>query len=1202
MQRIQKLELIGFKSFCDRTSVVFHEGITGIVGPNGCGKSNLADAISWVVGEQSPKSLRTDRMEGVIFSGTQSRKATSLAEVVISMSLAPGLRLPDGIEINSESFTIGRRLYRSGESEYSLDGRRCRLKDIQALLEGTGLGPNSYALIEQGRIGQILSSKPADRRSLIEEAARITLFKSRRYSAEAKLEAAQQNLLRVHDIIREVARQLNSLRRQAAKARRYKRMRDELRGVQRLKLAMEERQVRARLQDCSTRLTAAQEQERRILSDITQAESERQEVQDACRAGEEVVETSREALAELKLRASRAQGELQNQQALGNSLRERLSQLDHEQIAIGERGALIQKEQERLGKSAAALDEEIAQAQNTLDQEQSKTSLVEGAMRQTELEIDRLQSALLSGAGKLSDWKNTRARCQENLQRVAVRADLLEGERAGKMREKSSLQAELDALREAAAGRAAERESTCARRAELEMRAARLAGQIEQATAEQTALQQEYSLLQHRLSSLEEIERRRSNYSEGVQKYLATRLPGETNFSVQTLADQVETDPAYEAAIEDYLNDPLQFILVDRLEEAVSGVDRLRRIGAGKCTFMTIRNGHAHESAPQRAAVSGEGVLGYLDDLLSMKEEVRHAFERALPEYAATLMVSDLPTAFRVADSHPGTANFLTVGGEAYSPRGRLSAAAERKPMAGFLALKREKKELTSKIATLRRKLQGTQEQMAEFKKQQASAAEELRSVSASIHALELESISLGHKIAQFEGDIEKLKRTEHVAEGELDQLRSERTSYEARMQEAATGIEEIEKIARQGQEEARALSARLESLRTENSTLARNLAGLVSACAVKRERRSGVETDLRRLAAEAGEIKVRAEAAAAETITTAEKIAGVERNSQAAEAEIQSLAGRTQKAEALLAEHQKNLAARRQQMADFDQALRALHLERENIMGARGTIEIEQARLESDFQHLERFCQEEFHAALEQVCGEIQEEEWAREYPQVVAQHDELRGRIESFGAINMRALEEYQELDERYQFLTKQRSDIEQSIADTQKAIAEINRRSIEQFEDAFKNIRENFKEVFQILFKGGQCDLQLLDEGDVLESGIEIIAQPPGKKLQNVLLLSGGEKALTALALLIAIFRYRPSPFCVLDEVDAPLDDANITRFTELIAELSRETQFIIVTHNKRTMEIAQTLYGVTMEEPGVSKIVGVDFRPRQVALAS
>ena len=319
-------------------------------------------------------------------------------------------------------------------------------------------------------------------------------------------------------------------------------------------------------------------------------------------------------------------------------------------------------------------------------------------------------------------------------------------------------------------------------------------------------------------------------------------------------------------------------------------------------------------------------------------------------------------------------------------------------------------------------------------------------------------------------------------------------------------------------------------------------------------------------------------------------------------ETRIADLAQQIAGTEATLAERQQDLNAQREALDSLEEQARGLHAEREQALGVRGAIEIEQARIESDMQHLERDCQDEFHAPLEEILTHIEAADWQREYREVIQAFETLRERIANFGAINMRALEEYQELEERYQFLSSQRADIEQSIADTQKAITEINRRSVEQFQDAFTHIRENFIEVFQILFKGGQCDLRLLDEGDLLDSGVDIVAQPPGKRLQNVLLLSGGEKALTALALLIAIFRYRPSPFCVMDEVDAPLDDANVTRFTELIIALSKETQFLLITHNKKTMEVAQTLYGVTMEEPGVSKIVSVDFRTHEQALAS
>jgi chromosome segregation protein len=410
MAQIEKLEMIGFKSFCDRTQLSFHQGITAVVGPNGCGKSNIADAISWVVGEQSAKSLRTDRMEGIIFNGTQARKATSMAEVILSLKLLDNLRVPEGLDLNPEGFTVGRRLYRSGESEYYIDGRRCRLKDILALFEGTGLGPNSYALMEQGRIGQILSSKPADRRSLIEEAARITLFKSRRYSAETKLELAQQNLARVHDIIREVARQLNSLKRQAAKARRYNRLRDELRGVHKLKLGLEQRELAGKLEACTRRFSEAVEWEQSILRDLARAEDNRSQSQEACRRQEELANRSREDLGNLKLDAERAQSAKQQQEVQKDDLEKRLKDLERETISIEERRALIEREQERLQVYRQRLLEEISTEREVLDREQARNEELVQAIRESEGKIEALRSILLNGAGELSDLRNLQAR------------------------------------------------------------------------------------------------------------------------------------------------------------------------------------------------------------------------------------------------------------------------------------------------------------------------------------------------------------------------------------------------------------------------------------------------------------------------------------------------------------------------------------------------------------------------------------------------------------------------------------------------------------------------------------------------------------------------------------------------------------------------------------------------------------------------
>ncbi len=1203
MHQIQKLEIVGFKSFCDRTQIVFHEGCTAIVGPNGCGKSNIADAISWVVGEQSAKSLRTDRMEGVIFNGTQARKATNFAEVTLSLSLLANPNLPEELKlsINPEAFTVGRRLYRSGESEYHLDGRRCRLKDIQALFEGTGLGPNSYALIEQGRIGQILSSKPADRRSLIEEAARITLFKSRRYSAEMKLELAQQNLLRVNDIVSEVTRQLNSLRRQAAKARRYNRLREELRGLQKLKVGMEQRELQGRMEQCAARFAAAQQQEQAVLTALARLEESRVSGQEVLRELGERVNQTRDRLAELRVDAGNSSSLKQSQEAQSRGLAERSKDLDRELGTITDREQLVRREQERLAQFSESLNTEIEKEQALLDAEQARSEVLQESIKKTEAEIEEKRAFLLNRAGKLSDLKNQQTRCQENLQRIAARTDRIEAEREVRAGESGRTRNQLAGFMEQTSATAIRGGEIASQQEQLEARAAKLAKRLDQVTAELAGKQEEHSIMQHRYVSLEEVERRRTNYSEGVQKFLSTQTPGEEACTAQTLADLLETDAAYEAAVEDYLNDPLQYILVGGLEDAVQSVERVKRIGAGKCTFMTLRNGHSQHVPASRPAVGGDGVVGYLDDLLRMRDDVREAFERALPEYASTVMVTDLPTALRVAETHSGM-NFLTMTGEAYSPKGTLSAVGERKSMAGFLALKREKRNLERNLASLRTKIEKIRAEAAELRTEQTSVSESLQALGAEARKLDIEKLVLQHQIERLEAELHKIEQSENVAAMELSQLLAEKSEFETKRAEADAGIEEIEERSRLSSEELHELSARLESLKSDNLALSKTLAALASAHAVKRERLSGVESELQRLGREAEDLKRRNAAIHTEKSQALEGIAELEAARKATEQLIVELSRKISETEAALAGQQNDLAAQQDVLAALEGQLRSTHEEREKAMGVRNTIEIEKTRIESDLEHLRRNCEEEFHQTVNDILAQIEESDWQRDHAEVVQSFESLRERVEGFGAINMRALEEYQELEERYQFLSNQKTDIEQSIADTMKAIAEINRRSIEQFQDAFMNIRENFIEVFQILFKGGQCDLRLLDEGDLLESGIDIVAQPPGKRLQNVLLLSGGEKALTALALLIAIFRYRPSPFCVLDEVDAPLDDANVIRFTELISALSKETQFLIITHNKRTMEIAQTLYGVTMEDPGVSKIVSVDFRTHEEALAS
>jgi chromosome segregation protein len=872
-----------------------------------------------------------------------------------------------------------------------------------------------------------------------------------------------------------------------------------------------------------------------------------------------------------------------------------------EKSAIEERSELIQHEIERLTRMAEDLDTELSSEKEFLESEQAKSDLMLDAIQQTESKIDELRSFLLTGATRLTDLKNVQARCQEILDRISISRTRLENEREVKSQEHAAKSDELENTRkqyETKAARLGEISSSCD---DLETRLGELSARLEQVSAEMSEQVNEQGLLQHRFSSLEEVERRRSNYSDGVQKYLSTKIPGEEECRAKTLADYIETDPAYETALESYLNDPLQYILVENRKDAVHSIDRLKRIGAGKCTFLTIQNGHSKHTHQPRPELKGEGIVGYLDDLLQMDPEVKHAFERALPEYASTIMVSDLNTAFRVSEKSSG-GSFLTLSGESYSPRGTLSAIGEQKSVSGFLALKREKRELERKLTKLQNRIQATREEHESLKNEQESTGESLKVLSAESRSLEVETALSRQEIIRLESELEKIGQAENVAASELTQLADERCQVERRLNEAAVQIGEIEKRSGHGTEELQELNTRLQSLRSDSAALMKELGTLTSAHAVKQERRTGMDSDLRRLGAESEEALRRIETNRSETAICQRRVQELEIAQQEVRTRIADCNRNIEVTGGMLEEKQQELTEQRETLANMEEKLRQFQASREGAMDSRNKIEIEKARLESDLEHLNQNCLEEFRLPIQEVLSDIPDSDWEREYSEVAESCNKIRQTVENFGGINMRALEEYQELDQRYQFLNGQRLDIEKSIEDTRKAISEINRRSIEQFGEAFKAIRQHFQEVFQMLFDGGQCDLKLLDEGDILESGIDIIAQPPGKHLQNVLLLSGGEKALTALALLIAIFRYRPSPVCVLDEVDAPLDDANINRFTRMISELSQNTQFIIITHNKNTMEIARTLYGITMEEPGISKVIGVDFRQHQEALAS
>jgi chromosome segregation protein len=559
----------------------------------------------------------------------------------------------------------------------------------------------------------------------------------------------------------------------------------------------------------------------------------------------------------------------------------------------------------------------------------------------------------------------------------------LESERKTRAQERAALLEQLSDFRSRSESTQSRITEISGLRDELENRASQALQRVEQTTAEMTSRQEEHSIMQHRFSSLEEVERRRSNYSEGVQKFLSTQLPGEESAANQTLADHIETDAPYETAVEDYMNDPLQYILVGGMKDAVQSVGRVKKIGAGKCTFLALRNGHIKESPKERPRISGEGVVGYLDQILRMRDDVKDAFERVLPDYASTVMVHDLDTAFRVAESNPGL-SFLTLEGEAYSPRGMLSAVGERKSMAGFLALKREKRELKEKLSALRQKLESIRATLGNLKEDHRTLADSLSALSEESRELDIEAVVLKHHLARLEGEIQKVGQTEQVVETELGQLKSEKSEYGSKLQEVRFSIGDIEERSRSGDEEMQSLTSRLASLKTESSYLSKTLSEMTSAQAVRRERLSGMETELRRLASESEEVARRLESNEAEQAEISVSLEELERSKQEAEVEIEDLDRDLQQTEKSLEENQQTLESQRQALNELEEAIRQHHADREEAMAARSKIEIEKTRLETDLEHLEKSCIEEFQLKLEEVKDQIQEDDWKRDFEEV--------------------------------------------------------------------------------------------------------------------------------------------------------------------------------------------------------------------------
>jgi chromosome segregation protein len=1367
MLRFEKLSLQGFKSFCDPTEVVFdEESITAVVGPNGCGKSNVADAISWVIGEQRAKALRGGKMEDVIFQGTRSRPPSGMAEVILTLVVQETFEVRGGAQPESEALkqaeesltqaeaavgaidevlaspeaegdtgaeagavqsdqaeagpaelaqdseaqqasqrkqprrppfkkvqtkdaprvfqageriTVGRRLYRTGESEYEMNGRGCRLRDVQDLFAGTGLGAAHYAIIEQGRIGQVLSAKPLDRRSLIEEAAGISRFKMRQHAAELKLEASKQNLSRVTDIIAEIERQQNSLKRQASRARRYKRLRQEMRDLMRAVYVVDYRTTGKALGEIETALSEVSARESHLAATTAEREAAQDEAARSARAAEEALNETREVVTGLDLEAERARQQQSYLTEQIQSLGARSAQFVSDQAAITERSQFISQETARLREDLRHIEQEINSESRTLADEENRHLEQAQSDAQSERKLEEARKIVYDCVTNLERWRQLKRQFTESVDRCGSRINGLAAEYERARTQAQAAQEQYAKLTEEADIISIRQQEFAASLSEVSDRLAEMRRTREERQTKLTSLQHEMTGAEQRLKSLVEVDERRAYFSEAVQALMKHSLQNaalSNGFStLGTLADYVRVAPEHEAMIETTLRDELQYVVVPSFDDALRAIDYLKSEGAGRATFLVI--GQLYDApvvdpfpyihnididpsdlSDSNGAISSvhssnrHSTFRYqtLDSMLSLKADLAEAFKLALPGLAKASVVDDAAQAIEASGSSNGSGPYVSLartGERAIAGRLVTGGSASEKG-AGVLALKREIGELRERLESLAAEVRLTEAALNEIKFQIAQSEGEQKRFDGELRQIENRSVALREQLQQCQRERERTATHIRVVEQETAQAEDELKEAEAKLRHASGQTDEAEQTHNEAEAAVTAAQSEMAELRRSAEARIQELSRRRADFATKTERRRGLQNDIRRLETEAADLESRLSRIRLEAIEADEQAASMRVTLAVATEQLQRSTAQKRLRAVDMERRVSALTDARARLESLDLELRSLRESSSQAREQRAQKEIEKARFSSDLDHLIQSCHAELGENIAEVCERLEQNKTSLETNQTApaletslpqidrglespiplsdagsdsndedvdeeaereieisfwqvpddfdlnvakAQLEDIRRKIDALGPVNMMALEELSEVEDRFDFLVNQKMDIEKAISDTQSAIAEIKRRSREKFVEAFAAINENFKKMFIELFGGGHGEMRLIDETDVLESGIEIIAQPPGKRLQNVLLLSGGEKAMAAMSLVLAIFKYRPSPFCLLDEVDAPLDDVNIGRFADKVIEMSAETQFMIITHSKRTMEAARTLYGVTMEDPGVSKLISV-----------
>jgi chromosome segregation protein len=1179
--RLQGIFIHGFKSFADKTPLEVFPGVTCVVGPNGCGKSNVADAIRWALGEQSPKLLRGQKMEDVIFHGTASRRSIGMAEVNLVFH-------NDGrLDVPWSEVAVSRRLYRTGESEYLLNGNACRLRDVQDLFAGTGVNPKAYALMDQERLNHVLTAKPWERRIFIEEAAGIARYKQQRSETQGKLEATRQNLMRVRDVMEEVRRQLSSIERQARRARQYKALHQERQALDLCLLAADFEALAARhrtLAEEMTGLRRDEEASRAIMARL---------------AGEQAllaasIQDTEFRLGDLRQAVQKIQSETERLLERREQMGVQIGDMEEEQARLA---AEIQLLGERRGALAAEREDKVA----ALGEARLRHAAGRGRLEGLAAKLEASRAALATRRSRLEVLR------LEQVRAAGARAERERG--SGELRERGlQLERRGERLGEELARAEREAAELAARRAQLMAEHGRTSVQlslltselaeIEAARAEQEGLraQQRDSLAELRVrlagreserEALQRLEREREGYGAGVRAIFSERAAADLSGVVGTVADLLDVPSGLETAVEAVLGDRLQWVVVERFEQARAALGYLGREGAGAATLLSL------ETLPAPPAVP--------DDSPDVSWAAR-LIGGAQPELIGYLfgrvgVVAHLDQAEALWRRNGVVATYVTPSGEVLAPVGRLTGGRRDTERQGndqsILGRKRILRQLEEELVPLRRDVSDAGLRLGALDIAVTRLSERQQTLRSNHQAQEAARLA-GEK------DVESLAREEDRVRRHLETLGVEIGALAVERDATLGELEDLDRALIGAREAEAVLDRELRetslTLETESEAEA-TLQGEATACRVElatvAERVEALARDIDRLAELGREFGAQLEQGELRRGQVIERTEDLRRERERTDLHARDAAGERDRIEATLGavaeEHRGEVSRREALEAEQARAQQTL------ATGVRRLHELELLETEGRVRREELFEEARRRHGVESADALAAANDPARDLDAARTRHEELGAKLESMGPVNLIADEEYRELEERHEFLRAQHDDVLASTKDLEKALKGMTRTAQERFQAAFDDINRHFGDIFTRLFEGGRAELRMVppEEGDddPLELGVELMAQPRGKRLQAVTLMSGGEKALTGLALLFAIFYYRPSPFCVLDEVDAPLDDANIHRFLRVLRELTSQTQFIVITHNRKTMDSADVLYGVTMEEPGLSRLVSV-----------